>query len=108
MMGYYTKFTLMVHKGNADIKQVIIGGAGMDAYFDRAFDDEGDGEDPCTWDNHEETIKKVSKLFPETVLALYGEGEENGDIWYKYFLNGKMQYCPATISFEDFDETKLK
>ena len=50
---------------------------------------------------------EVSKLYPEHLFMLEGEGEESGDIWRKYFFNGKYQICNAIITFEPFDKTKL-
>lgn len=61
----------------------------------------------CKWYEHEEDMRRFSKLYPFILFELSGEGEESGDIWRKYFLNGKMQYCKSKIEFEPFDETKL-
>jgi hypothetical protein len=38
---------------------------------------------------------------------LIGYGEEQGDMWHEYYLNGKMQRVNAEIIFADFDKTKL-
>lgn len=65
-------------------------------------------ESECKWYEHEEDMKKVSKEYPETIFVLEGDGEESGDIWKKYFMNGKMQSCKAIMTFENFDESKLK
>jgi hypothetical protein len=63
--------------------------------------------EPCKWYEHEDDMRKFSQLYPFILFELSGEGEESGDIWKKYFLNGKMKICSARIEFEPFDETKL-
>jgi hypothetical protein len=52
-------------------------------------------------------MKEVSKQHPDIVFELHGEGEEAGDIWYKYYKNGKMQVCKGHITFDEYDESKL-
>ena len=60
------------------------------------------------WYEHEDDLKKLSLLFPDVVFRVYGDGEESDDIWYKYFKNGKVQYCPCHFSFDPYDEAKLE
>jgi len=62
----------------------------------------------CIWETHEKDLRKFSKKHEDFVFSLYGQGEDVPDIWIKYFKNGKMQYCPANITFDNFDEEKLK
>jgi len=62
----------------------------------------------CKWYDHEINMRSISKDYPDTIFILEGEGEEAGDIWIKYFLNGKMQVAKAKITFEEFDPKKLK
>lgn len=62
----------------------------------------------CKWYDHEEDMKIFSKRFPTIIFKLEGVGEEPGDLWVKYFKNGKMQKCIAIISYEEYDESKLK
>lgn len=64
-------------------------------------------DDSCKWYDHEEDMKEFSKKYPDMVFHLYGEGEDNTDMWYKHFKNGKMQVCPALITFDDYDEDEL-
>lgn len=59
------------------------------------------------WYDHNEEMLELSKQFPDTVFCLHGEGEDTGDLWYCYYKNGKKQYCPAKIVYDDYDETKL-
>jgi hypothetical protein len=64
--------------------------------------------DECKWYEHEQDMRIFSKLFPEVVFTLKGEGEEPGDLWFKYFQNGKMQKAEAIITYDPFDPKKLK
>ena len=62
----------------------------------------------CEWEDHEKLLKYLSKKRPTFLYILQGEGESNGDMWIKYFKGGKMQFAPANITFDIFDETRLK
>lgn len=62
----------------------------------------------CKWYSYENDMKELSKKFPNILFTLSGKGEESFDIWRRYYLNGKFQHCPAKITFDEFDETKLK
>jgi len=64
-------------------------------------------EDECKWYDHEVDMRTVSHAFPNTLFTLTGEGEENGDMWVKYFKYGKIQRAPAKITYDEFDEAKL-
>ena len=57
------------------------------------------------WKDH---LKDVSLQFPDQVITIEGEGEESGDIWKAYFKNGKSFKAQAVLTFEEFDESKLK
>lgn len=73
-----------------------------------ALGEDGDAEESCKWYEHETEMKAFSKKYPEWLFALSGTGEESGDIWKKYFVNGKFQSAKAVITLEDFDPKKLK
>ena len=64
-------------------------------------------DDECKWYNNEDDMLLLSKEFPDVLFKLHGEGQDNEDIWDKYFMNGKMQYCPAEIMYPPFDRAKL-
>jgi len=101
-MGYYTHHKLEIIEGNdfvTDYAKEISEATG--AGYSNCFDDS------IKWYEHEKDMRKYSKKHPNVLFKLSGEGEESGDIWIEYYKNGKIQKCEATISFEDYDESKL-
>jgi hypothetical protein len=100
-MGYYTKFNLEVINDHSDVHHLQISQAseyGCDDIF----------EDDIKWYTHDEDMRSYSTKYPDLIFKLSGEGEEAGDMWVKYYKNGKMQRCHAKITFDEFDEEKLK
>lgn len=73
-----------------------------------AIDDNGDTSENCKWYSAEQDILAFSKQYPNWLFQLDGEGEESGDIWRKYFVDGKMQDAKARTVYDDFDASKLK
>ena len=73
-----------------------------------AIDEDGNSNDSCKWYESTNEILSFSKKYPNWLFTLTGEGEESGDMWKKYFLNGKVQEAKAKITFDEFDEKKLK
>lgn len=65
-------------------------------------------DDSTKWYTHEDHMIWLSSKTPNIVWSLHGEGEESGDLWYKYFKAGKMQEAPARIEYDDYDERKLR
>lgn len=59
------------------------------------------------WYDHETDVRNLSAKYPDVLFVLEGEGEGSGDVWKKYFLNGKIQRAPGEITFPDFDFNKL-
>lgn len=107
-MGYHTTYTLRTYNDDRDISEILenISSNEFD-WLGYAIDECGDYCDSVNWYNHEEDMKVLSSRFPDVTLELYGEGEESGDVWNKYFKNGKMQVCRAKITFDGYDENKL-
>jgi hypothetical protein len=73
-----------------------------------ALTKKGTPSDSCKWYEHEDELLQFSTKYPNWLFTLNGEGEEGGDLWKKYFLNGKMQLAKAKIVFDEFDHSKLK
>jgi hypothetical protein len=88
-MGYYTQYQLTQVKNNVDFNEVLekINKISEDYH---EFDESGTTMDACKWYDHTEHLEKLSSLYPHTVFRLHGEGEETGDIWEKYFHQGKL------------------
>lgn len=117
-MGYYTRYELEADTRGFDNKDII---KEMDEDRFYAFgnfkellnnlDTAGslylEPYDETKWYDHEEDMKELSKKFPDILFKLHGEGEEQGDIWDKYFMNGKMQHCHAVMTIPPFDKNKL-
>lgn len=96
-MGYYTAFDLKWD--DAEVDDQVAEWIESTDYPMTAFQPNGDTEDTCKWYDHEDDVSALSKLHPTVLFTLSGEGEESGDIWRKYFLNGKMEACKAVITF---------
>lgn len=77
-------------------KQLVVNVLGFDPFTDS-----------CKWYEHDKHMRDISRMYPETIFILEGEGQESGDIWKKYYLNGKCQVAKAEVIIPEFDETKL-
>ena len=111
-MGYYTNFELSILdkesreltaldktllEDEIDKMDVFDGGNIDDGYYTYA-----------KWYDYDEDMALLSARFPGIVFYLHGDGEETTDIWDAYFLDGAGQFCPATISYDPFDRSRLK
>lgn len=108
-MGYYTNFKLQVCPALPDDAAFDEQFEAQTGYqFDDTFDSSREAYlNSVKWYDHEKDMKKLSKEYPEHLFQLDGEGEEDGDIWRRYFKNGKMQDAEATVVYQPFDESKL-
>ena len=98
-MGYYTSYDFS--SNSEDVISEIEKRSGYgDSY--------GGTYDCVKWYEHHEQLLEISREFPDNIILLEGIGEESGDIWKKYYKNGKHQEAVAKIVFEPFDESKLK
>ena len=96
-MGYYTKYSI---NGNTELIELLVLENENAAY---ALQD----EESCKWYDHERELKEFSNKHPNSLFTLNGIGEEEGDIWRKYFFNGMVQKEEAIITFGEFDKEKL-
>lgn len=122
-MGYYTNFNLewertetwkdvpnCSHSPPSNVKfcsecGVARGVRGLDMivgdYIEEelngVIDRDGRGHSSSKWYDYEDDMKKMSTAIPGVVFHLRGEGEENGDIWDLFALDGKVQKHYAQI-----------
>jgi hypothetical protein len=104
-MGYYTRYELLIRKGNSDLISEFLK---ENEYAEYALNEDGSSNETCTWYDHEDELKEFSLKHPETIFELRGEGENSGDIWILYVKNGKSQIYKAKIVFDDFNENMLE
>lgn len=100
-MGYYTSYELEIIEGD---KSVIKELREENSNAKYSFCDNGDPESTTKWYDHNEDMVEFSLKHKDVLFKLTGEGEESGDIWVKYYKNGKMQHCQAKIVIPEYDE----
>jgi hypothetical protein len=71
------------------------------------LNNDGSGRDNGRWYDAREDLKAFSRQYPGWLFTLQAKGEESGDIWISYCMNGKEQYTKARIVLDEFDQSKL-
>ena len=119
-MGYYSSFSLSVYpvdrSGNIvgkkltpalqDAVNVEIKKIDVFELWDHTENTWEVGQD--TWYSEQEDMVLLSTKFPSVLFALHREGENHGDMMDTYYWNGKMQICPAIITYDDYDPAKME
>lgn len=100
-MGYYTTYTLQIHKDPDNQFKDI-----MDKFGGIITPDLLDGYED-KWYDWEEDMIKISKSYPKVLFEIQGVGEETFDVWSCYFCNGKSHYREIQTYWEEFDEKKF-
>lgn len=110
-MGYYTDYDLNISPHGRDVIpedeiaelereialiDVFESGNATDGYYCNA-----------KWYDHDDDMMRLSGRFPDILFSLHGDGENQEDMWETYYLNGRMQYCGAEITYPPFDESRL-
>jgi hypothetical protein len=103
-MSYSTQYTLEYDTPDdyEDIKDFILKSTDYLAGFEAEVLLHG-GALTAPWYDHEEELLSLSRGFPMTIFILYGEGEEQGDVWKKRFINGEVEIVRVEMSFPDFE-----
>jgi len=97
-MGYYTTYDISAN--STEIQDAIEKKSEYSFYGGFASD--------VKWYDWRTDCSDVSLRFPDELIIVEGDGEEQSDQWKAYFKNGKSQICKAIVTFEPFDESKLK
>jgi hypothetical protein len=115
-MGYNTAYSLDVQVffnggsqlvDSPDLDSIITQLRLTNESADYALNEDGSMRDECKWYEHEKDMRAFSQHHPAVLFTLHGEGERGGDLWTKYFLDGKCQVAEAEIQIAPFDFEKL-
>lgn len=101
-MGYTTEYSLQC---KPEILKDFRLSCPMAEY---SINENGDPIDAVKWYTAQKDLINFSRKYPTELFTLIGRGEDRQDIWKLYVINGKSQLTKAKISFEKFDERKLK
>lgn len=92
-MGYQTSYSLKVElyangkRAEHPLADDIIAELRQpDSGAEYCLDKDGSTQESGKWYEHESDLKKFSAAHAGVLFTLHGEGEENEDIWNKYFL----------------------
>lgn len=113
-MGYYTAYFLEVSEADGSALEInaerdlIVLLREQNEEAEYCLADDGDCAEQGKWYDHEADLSAFSAVHSGVLFTLSGEGEESGDLWVKYFQDGKVQYEKANIRFAEFDPAKLK
>lgn len=113
-MGYYSKFSLTISGANNQPDHTLESSEIMEdlrdsvdeARYALAKNGDSSGEE-TKWHDAEKELRDFSKKYPTALFKLEVEGEETGDLWHLYVLNGKAQKCKAQIVYPEYDSAKL-
>ena len=106
-MGYYTNYSISIAHGSTDIIEDLRDMLEKDsAYHFVIEDDLIYTEDAVKWYAHGDDMKEISKHFPDVVILVEGDGEEDGDLWREYWKNGECEGMRAEITIK-WAESKM-
>jgi len=99
-MGYYTNFTFTTPLTEDQLNKL----SSISGYTH-----ECDGDlFKAKWYEYKEHMIELSRIYPNKLFQIDGDGEDDGDIWRHYFKNGKSLLQKPKIVFEEFKESELK
>ena len=110
-MGYYTRYKLSVVDGPADQTCPCshCGGTGKGlSSISAHIPWPTTGDEPQLWYDHEHDMLAFSKKHPSTTFKLNGVGEEQGDVWVKFFKNGQLQVRKANTILDESVPPEMK
>lgn len=112
-MGYETKFELTICPQVEDAADEVFVFLRDNVAFEgdvqrRMTFNQDVFEFESKWYDYDKDMLALSSRFPGVLFKLHGAGEDQGDLWDHYFLGGRVQRCPAKITYESFDPRKLK
>lgn len=113
-MGYRTSYNLDIYNGDGtpvkdEIKNNLVKELQEESDDAKnALDGDGSYKMEIGSEDIVDDIQEFSKKYHELRFELNYTGDGDDDFGYIYFKNGKKQDDPAQITFDGFDELKLK
>ena len=112
-MGYFTRYSLQLtydtdSESNDEVKNKVIKKLYEMNLMGFVFNKSLESNQSATWYTYHEDMLCLSTFFPDIIFRLDGYGEDDGDIWREYYLDGKYQKAKANLVFDAFDEEKLE
>lgn len=101
-MGYYTRFELDLPNSPELLYEVIDAIEEISGYNGHL-----EGDNDVKWYDYDKDMRRVSKMYPSILMVLSGTGEEHGDQWKAYYVDGKCHKCSAVVTFPEFDPNQL-
>lgn len=91
-MGYYTNFSLDFEPEEPELVEYLEEAADQNYFQDANFFHAWTRNlEPTKWYSYEDDLKSLSKKFPNVLFKLYGNGEEDDDIWVAYAKDGVFE-----------------
>ena len=112
-MGYATLYTLVVGDEGHEVSdrrlEEILDWLESDEAFRSALEDfhESGMNGYTKWHEHDRDMLRLSRMFPEVLFVLWGEGEDPEDLWKCYYLGGRVQEASARVEYLPFDPDEL-
>ena len=104
-MGYYTRYNLIaLPEGSlkdADILNCLHHANPYEGFNEYSSFAEW-AEEPNKWYDCTYDMIHLSQCYPNTTFILTGIGEDQGDIWKRYYKDGRCVQCiKAVLTFEE-------
>ncbi len=110
-MGYYTNYSLAIvieeDEGKYTKKDIIKHLRREYEEAMRALDEEGNSLNEAKWYKSDDDMLEFSIRYPNILLVLSGQGQDDEDKWKCYFKNGKSKKIFAKVAFSRFTPEKL-
>lgn len=96
-MGYETRYELDWSPWSSETDSAVAKHIGSSDAMSYALRLDGGTRLRCKWYSHIRDIASLSEKCPGVTFHLSGEGEDAGDVWDAYALDGKTQKHKAKI-----------
>lgn len=111
-MGYYTNYELLVDVSKSEPNTIQRLENSVEELEGFSYTDATNkyltASGYAKWYSCDDDMRKLSRLFPDFLFELHGEGDSPDDLWNTYYQDGKMQHCPGKIFYEPYDPEKME